>query len=138
MTFRAPLARASTRQRSAALLGLLSVLVAANVQWLRQHPKTPHPYSVPGLRYVREAPGSEEWRGIEQILKHRSGDCEDLASYLCAWLIAHEHRAAIRLVWRTFDELGEDGRTIWHVQVRRTVTDEVMDPSKRLGMEGDA
>lgn len=129
-------APSDVKSRSVALRKLLGVLVQANVVWLRQHPGTPHPYRA-GIRYVREAAGSEEWQGIAQVLQARGGDCEDLSAYLCAWHVVRDGRCAVRLLWRTFDELGEDGHTTWHVQTK-LASGQVEDPSKRLGMEGEA
>jgi len=116
-------------EAGAKVLGhFLRALVAANVDYLRRHPSTPHPYRA-GIRYQREPRGQEAWKGIGQVLADRHGDCEDLASYLAAWYVAHGQRAQIHLVWRR----RRNGGRLFHVQVRGP-SGQVEDPSAVLGM----
>ena len=108
--------------------GLLSGVVRANVDYLRRHPWTPHPYRA-GLRYQREPRGQEHWKGISQILRDRHGDCEDLSAYLAAWYIARGQKAQIHLTWKR----TRRGGRLFHVQVRGP-SGRIEDPSRVLGM----
>ena len=82
-------------RRSAEVMTLLlRALVECNLEYLKRHPKTPHPYQA-GIRYLREV-RRERWKGIAQVLKDGDGDCEDLACYLAAyWVLAGVGDAAV-------------------------------------------
>ena len=109
----------------------LRALVISNAYYLKTHPDTPWLYKS-GVRYAPEpnAGKFEEFAGIEQCLARKWGDCDDLAAWRAAEIRVKEGRPANILVyWRK-----SGNRCIWHVQVRRTDTREVEDPSRLLGM----
>jgi hypothetical protein len=109
------------------LMQLLKALVECNLAYLEKHPNTPHPYKA-NVRYAREKHG-EQWKSIPKVIQDGEGDCEDLASYLAAFLAFHGKKpVALVLRWRT---LPSNGR-LFHVLVRGP--DGIEDPSKRLGM----
>lgn len=63
----------------------------------------PHPYDS-GVVYRRECAGREWWettRDMLGVVKDRSGDCEDLAAYLAAWLRYYEDEDAVVRIART-------------------------------------
>jgi hypothetical protein len=109
------------------IMMLLRALVECNLDYLEEHPDTPHPYRV-GIRYRREQ-GKERWKSIPKIIADGEGDCEDLAAYLAAYLAFHGARpVSLILRWR---ELVSGGR-LFHVLVRGPRGYE--DPSRKLGM----
>lgn len=111
----------------------LRALVISNAYYLQTHPNTPYLYKS-GVRYAPEpnAGKFEEFAGIAQCLVRGWGDCDDLAAWRAAEIRIKEKRPAnILCYWR---RNPENGQTIWHVQVRRTDTGEVEDPSRLLGM----
>jgi len=110
------------------LMMLLKALVECNLDYLARHPETPHPYAA-GVRYRREERGEERWKSIPKILEDGSGDCEDLAAYLAAFLVRSGVKSVgIVLRWR----LLSSGGRLFHVLVR--TPDGYEDPSRRLGM----
>ena len=111
------------------LEALLGALVLANLAYLRSHPDTPRLYAS-GVRYESEPPGRDNWQDIPRTLALKNGDCEDLACWRVAELIARDGRAARPLV-RT---VHWQGRVIYHVQVTGPGMREPEDPSVRLGM----
>lgn len=111
---------------------LLRVLVQCNLEYLRQNPRTPHPYQS-GAWYVKEKNGLEDWRDIPRILLNRGGDCEDLACYLAAWEQFRGVHAEPVVKWRTYPA----GNTVFHIVVRYP-NGYIEDPSKLLGMRGSA
>ena len=115
-------------KRSAEVMTLLlGALVECNLEYLKKHPKTPHPYKA-GIRYMREV-HAERWKGIPEILKDGEGDCEDLACYLAAYLVFHEVKpVSVTLRWKKV----RGGGRLFHVLVRGPKGLE--DPSKKLGM----
>jgi hypothetical protein len=116
-----------TRRTAKIILMLVRALVECNLDYLEQHPDTPHPYRA-GVRYERET-GQERWKSIPKIIRDGEGDCEDLAAYLAAYLVFHGVRPVnIVLRWR---ELNSGGR-LFHVLVRGPRGYE--DPSRKLGM----
>lgn len=117
------------RESAEAMLDIMRALVRGNLAYLKRYPQTPHPYKS-GVRYRRER--SEHWKGIPAILGDRHGDCEDLASYLAAWYLAHGQRASIVLRWKVVRQ-GKTKRRLFHVMVRGP-TGQIEDPSKVLGM----
>lgn len=128
VTFKADLfADPSDLQRSErALRHLLRAFVAINLDYLRTHPNTPLLYQA-GVRYEREM-GTEEWRGIPIVLKHKAGDCEDLASWRVAELIYHGMPAQIFL-----KKKKKGNFYLFHVMVQHA-DGRIEDPSRRLGM----
>ncbi len=109
----------------------LRALVISNAYYLRNNPNTPYLYQS-GVRYAPEpnAGKFEEFAGIDLVLSRKWGDCDDLAAWRAAEIRIKEGRPANILVyWRK-----RGSQTIWHVQVRRSDTGEVEDPSRLLGM----
>lgn len=55
-----------------------------------------------GVVYRREPPGREWWENaadVRGLVSHRSGDCEDLAAYVAAWLrVFEDDHAVVRVV----------------------------------------
>ncbi|MCC7383921.1 MAG: hypothetical protein IT384_18910 [Deltaproteobacteria bacterium] len=115
------------KETARVLVMLLRALVECNLDYLRKHPRTPHPYEA-GIRYEREH-GSEIWKSIPKILQDGGGDCEDLSAYLAAYLSFHgvkPVRLAVR--WRAITNRSR----LYHVLVKGPEGYE--DPSKKLGM----
>jgi hypothetical protein len=112
------------------VLYMLEGLVNCDREWLRQNPSTPKLYES-GVRYKREK--TEHWRDIPTLILHRSGDCEDLASWRVAELREEGHKVQPFLKWRRYGDfwlyhvmvahMGEDGKTF-----------RLEDPSRQLGM----
>lgn len=119
-----------TEESVRVFLALLEQLVVTNLAWLRKHPDTPHPYHS-GVVYRREGRGRERWKGIKKIVEDGEGDCEDLAAFLCAWMLFHRQPCAIVLQWRVLP----NGKHLMHVLVRDRVSRKLEDPSKVLGMK---
>jgi hypothetical protein len=109
---------------------LLLALTASNVIYLREHPNTPDVYSA-GVRYVREAPGVEKWKGIRRVIEDGYGDCEDLASYRAAWAIVKEGRQGAHVTF-SGREISP-GFRLYHIFVLYP-DGTTEDPSARLGM----
>lgn len=108
------------------LFRLLNALVDLDRHELRTY-KLPPLYKS-GVRYKKELklPGRpEEWKTITQILRDKSGDCEDLA----AWRVSELKEKGINaMIW-----LKKRGH-YWHVVVRYP-DGTIEDPSARLGMK---
>lgn len=86
-----------------------------------------------GVRYRREQPGREQWQTPVQTLQKQHGDCEDLATWRAAELrLAGVNSARVRV--------KRGGNRLWHIYVtyERNGQRVVEDPSKALGMKGDA
>lgn len=115
------------------LLILLDALVRLNRIQLGRRPGLPGLYES-GVRYVREARDPrtglrrEEWRTIEDVIEHMGGDCEDLAAYRVAQL---QSRGVPARIWL------RRHKAMWHVLVRLP-DGRLEDPSRKLGMHGDA
>src|SRR5688572_6795147 len=103
----------STSRTAKVISMLLRALVECNLEYLEQHPETPHPYRA-GIRYTREK-GKERWKSIPKIIEDGEGDCEDLAAYLAAYLV-HKGEKPVRIVLR-WRQLATGGR-LFHVLVR--------------------
>jgi hypothetical protein len=82
-----------------------------------------------GVRYRRERPGSEAWRLPSQVRASGHGDCEDLTIWRVAELRAQGIPARFDVV--------RAGPRLWHAVVRLP-DGNTEDPSKRLGMRGNA
>ena len=106
---------------------LLGGLVDANVEYLMDHPDTPHLYDA-GIRYKPEDPKKEEWLLIPDLYKKKVGDCEDLGAALAAFYIVDGYDAEA-FAKRT-------GAKRFHTLVEVEKGDEffVEDPSRVLGM----
>ncbi len=74
---------------------LIDGLTAVNAAWLRHH-SAPPLYSS-GVTYRRER-GREHWQAIPEVLKRRTGDCEDLAAWRAAELQAAGKKARAVLI----------------------------------------
>lgn len=110
-----------------AVLYLLEALVNINRLWLRTHPSTPGIYES-GIRYIREY-DTEDWRDVPTLIKDGGGDCEDLASYLCAELRErHKEKCRPYIRWRKYNQFY-----LYHVLVQRA-NGQMEDPSAKLGM----
>ena len=81
-----------------------------------------------GARYLREPAGVETFVDIPTVLAQGGGDCAHLAAYRVAELRAAGIPARFRLIWQR----AQDGRRVFHVQVRTPKG--VEDPSVLLGM----
>lgn len=121
--------RESERASSERVLGvLLRALTAANVEYLRTHPNAPRLYRA-GVRYQAERWPREYWKGVEETLSDRHGDCEDLACWRCAELIVREGvRAEPVFRYRRIGRLS-----VYHIVVRLP-DGRIEDPSATLGM----
>ena len=78
-----------------------------------------------GVRYRREAGNGERWQTIRQLYRSKRGDCEDLASALCALKREAGQRCRVDLV-RTGPRLLD--------AIVRFPDGTIEDPSKVLGM----
>jgi hypothetical protein len=111
------------RHIAAALAGL----VATNEELMRTGEFPPLYRS--GVRYTREAPRRERWQNVEQLMRSRRADCEDLASARTAELrVSGEDPEARAIAYRS-------KRNVWHCVVRRG-NGTIEDPSRVLGMGG--
>jgi hypothetical protein len=82
-----------------------------------------------GVRYAREPAGRERWQLPSETRAIGRGDCEDLAVWRVAELRARGEKAKLLL--------RRSGDRLWHAMVRRG-NGSIEDPSKRLGMRGNA
>ena len=121
---------------------LLDAQVRNNLLYLQLHRGVPSLY-VSGVRYQAEPVGqtfngvpAEEFALIPVVLERKHGDCDDLAPWRCAELIAGGERAKIRVQWRARRNAdGTLGRKFFHIVVRRA-NGAIEDPSALLGMNG--
>lgn len=81
-----------------------------------------------GVRYKREPRGRENWQSALETFRLKTGDCEDLATYLAA---------SYQLVGRTdaYAHVIEVRPGLKHVVVA-FADGTIEDPSKKLGMSG--
>lgn len=116
---------------------LLEILATANLEYLKCAPVKPPSIYKAGVVYKREPPGREEFKAIPAILRTGHADCEDLA----AWRVAElryigEPAQFLVKKWVRPTSYGVPFY-LYHILVRRADgRDE--DPSKALGMEGQA
>lgn len=105
------------------IVAALQGLVAVNREYLRHH-SYPRLYDA-GVRYRTEPKlrGPEDWQTIPELIKARSGDCEDLAAARVAELQEAGEAADVH-VKRT-------GKRRFHAVVRRG-DGTIEDPSKLL------
>lgn len=115
----------------------LQLLVDANRVFLRTHPDFPPLYEA-GVRYLRDAdrrtqqsPDSELWLTIPDAAHLGGADCKVLAAWRVAELQEAGENASCLLI------PPKRGGRVWHVVVQRA-DGTVEDPSKLLGMQGDA
>lgn len=115
-----------------AIESAVETLARSNEQYLRANPDTPKLFQS-GVKYQRERKlfgAAERWQTIPEILKAKSGDCEDLAAWLIAELrtLGYDARPHIIPAGKT------PGR--WHIQVAVIINKRklVLDPSAKLGM----
>lgn len=107
-------------------------LVQLDMDFLRRaRGRVPSLYAS-GVRYRREGtpsagPRAERFQMIPEVLRTRSGDCEDLS----AWRVAELRLSGVRAIpW-----IIRTGARLYHVQVKYP-DGRIEDPSKRLGMRG--
>lgn len=82
-----------------------------------------------GVRYSREAKGSEVWKLPSEVLAGGEADCEDLAAYRVAELRSSGVDPAAKII------VIRTGPRTLHAVVRRG-DGGIEDPSRALGMEG--
>lgn len=123
---------------------LLDAQVKNNLIYLKLHRAVP-PLYASGVRYQNEPAGQsfnglpvEEFALIPVVLKRKAGDCDDLAPWRVAELIAQGEHAKIRIQWRARrNRDGSLGRKFFHIVVRRA-NNVIEDPSALLGMGSGA
>lgn len=109
---------------------MLAALVAGNVHYLRTR-RLPALYggSIVYRREARSDEGRREWWATAPVVASRGfGDCEDLACYRAAELQLSGDAATVEVI---------KFRSVWHIVVRRA-DGSIEDPSRLLGMTGDA
>lgn len=122
-----------------ALRHMLEALTVANQIYLRAHPKAPSPFEAAerlGLRYGAEPLGEENWDAIPYVLERASqglpSDCEDLASYLTAYLRERvpgmQGATTVPLPPKIINET-----LLYHI-VTELPDGRILDPSRALGM----
>ena len=118
-------AQATTR---ASLEALLACLHSLDVLFLRTQLGVPPLYKS-GVRYQAEPPlrGEERWLTIPEVIRQGTGDCDDLACWRAAELVASQLDEDAR------PEIVRAGPHVWHVIVRRG-DGSSEDPSAVLGM----
>jgi len=115
---------------------LCDALTQIDLDYLRHHPETPPIYRS-GVRYIREPfrqPCGDHWRAIPWVIEAGGGDCEDLACWRAAELIAGGKKA--RPIWSKKQHPGPPGvglGVLYHILVELPCG-EIEDPSKVLGM----
>jgi hypothetical protein len=117
-------------RRAQSLQALLDVVHTLNCQWLRAHPHAPNLYAS-GTVYRREPVElREDFATLPVVLARGWGDCDDLAPALSAELVVRRGIAARPVVLSIRPGL-------WHCVVRLP-SGRLLDPSRALGMDGDA
>lgn len=126
------------------LAAMLNALVRINVEQMTRAARAGHPFPPlyeSGVRYEREAeregapdrlgrlPRLEEWRDAAAVLEHGAGDCEDLAAYRVAELVAQGVEARIQIIKRP---QRPGARGLLHILAAAPWG--VEDPSRALGM----
>ena len=108
---------------------LLHALFLIDVLYLRLHPDTPSIYAA-GVRYEEEPPGREDWQDIPTTIRRKDGDCEDLATWRSAELVAQRGiEARPSFLWR----LNGGSSYLYHIQTEYP-DGRIEDPSRALGM----
>lgn len=79
------------------------------------------------IKYMREPAGRERWQTAYETAKRGGGDCEDLAAYLLAELIARKGELGARI------RVIKINAGLRHIVVQRA-NGRIEDPSKLLGM----
>jgi len=108
----------------------LQALCDINV-WLLRHRQFPSIYNG-RIKYAAEGPNKEDWYTVEDIHKYGYGDCEDLA---CARAAEYVVRGINAYPDCSHKWIG--GILLIHIFVRFP-DGRIEDPSKQLGMKGDA
>lgn len=116
----------------------LQLVLALNVDYLREVPQTPDLYAS-GVRYVPEPPGVERWLSIPWLRLQGHSVCHSLCAYRVAELRVKYGEPA-RFAWHEEPPLP-DGTALWHVRVLRARAvkpgdSQLEDPSLILGMGG--
>lgn len=119
----------SLDQNLAILHVLLGALVATNRLLIRTCPDIPPIYRS-GVRYVRDAPGQEDWCDVLEVMHQGYADCKSFA----AWRVAElrEHGIMARCEIR-HPRLLPGGMLLYHIRVRYP-DGSIEDPSVALGM----
>jgi hypothetical protein len=115
---------------------LISALHQIDRAYIARNPETPCVYES-GVVYEREPFGGGFWMDVGRVLARGSADCEDLACYRASWLNVRGVDRFATPVILTFDDSERTGIVHFHVVVRRG-NGTIEDPSKALGMPGDA
>ena len=108
---------------------LLRCLLDLDVLYLRRHPNTPLLYQA-GVRYLRDAPGVEDWQSIPEVRSRGVADCKSLACWRSAELLVSGQRAYPQFFWRDRD----NGGATFHIVVQH-LDGTIEDPSRILGMK---
>lgn len=112
---------------------LLEALIMSNVAYLLTHPGTPLLYAS-GVRYELEPDGRDEWQDIPDTLERRTGDCEDLASWLVAERrVRGEVGCKPHISVSLMPNRAGEQVTTYHICVLHQ-DGVIEDPSRRLGM----
>jgi hypothetical protein len=110
-----------------ALRVLLQAVTLIDVLYLSAHPETP-PIYASGVRYREEPSGAEDWQDIPTCLRRKVADCDDVACWRAAELIAQGIPAR-----PDFEiQRGENGSVLYHIVTRTPRGTE--DPSYVMGM----
>lgn len=115
------------------LVWTLETVVIWNMAYLHANPGTPKLYDC-NLRYERDAPGKEWWKGIERILETKRADCKSLSAYRVAELrtcYGEDRPGNLARFDVTPHQNGSD--VMYHVTVTRG-DGSFEDPSRIFGM----
>jgi len=110
-----------------ALNHFLLALFSIDKDYLRAFPQTPRLYDA-GVCYKAEPLGQERWCDIPNVIKRRQGDCEDLACWRAAEIVAGGGVARPIFKLRVFGQFR-----VYHILVQHG-DGLIEDPSYVLGM----
>lgn len=122
---------ADRRTSEAAMDHMLEALTLANQGYIRNNPHAPNPFTS-GVRYRMEPRGLEEWRTIPYAQAAGTSDCEDLASWLTAWL--RENVPGMERAQTIALPPKQRGNTLIYHIVTKLPDGRIIDPSRGLGM----
>lgn len=77
---------ATLPDHGALVMAVMEGFVQADQLIVRAGIVPPFPSAIPGLKFIPEPKGSEEWLLANQVMEAGGGDCEDLAFWECAGL----------------------------------------------------
>lgn len=118
-------------EQLAVLVAMLEALAVINRLELARDRSIPPLYQS-GCIYIKEPAGADHWLDIHEIRRFGGGDCEDLVAWRVAELRASGERARFGVERYV---MGRD--TVFHIFVVHA-DGSTEDPSKLLGMHGDA